>query len=44
MVKDMVEFGAEINKKQEHTHEIDDEEEDGGTVEIIQHHVAQWLS
>ena len=24
--------------------EVDDEDEDVGTVEIIQHHVAQWLS
>ena len=32
------------NKEQEDLPEIDDDDEDGGTVEIIQHHVAQWLS
>ena len=44
MVKEGVEFGGESTKEQEDMPEIDDEEDDGGTVEIIQHHVAQWLS
>ena len=35
---------AKANEEQEDMPEIDEEEEDGGAVEIIQHHVAQWLS
>ena len=34
-----------LNDKEKIHVEFDDgDDEDGGTVEIIQHHVAQWLS